>query len=714
MTERVGRYAVLRKLATGGMAEVFLARAEGPDGFAKQVVLKRILPELARAPGFGEMFLREAQLAATFDHPNLAHVYDFGHAEGVPYLTMEYVDGPTLRQVRKRAQAQGWLLPIEVVATLVARACEGLHYLHELKRQESGDPMGLVHRDISPDNLMVSRSGIVKVLDFGITKDPKAESTTRSGTVRGKLPYMAPEQLGDDPLDRRVDVWALGIVLYELLALRRPYLATGEPSIMRAILFEPFTPIRQVRADVPEALAAIIDGCLQKRREERVPTARALQEHLEGFVSSTGPALSSYDLSSFLTDLAEGRQPRGRGSMQLGELSDPVGAAGVVPAMQVRPPDGGRADAGTAPHRGLIAAPSAPARPGLTPEAATVQVPPVMLPGRGPPTEPVPAIAPAAGPVSVRTNAVTAPSAPPTVTTAGAMRATDAAPPPVPGPAALSRAGWRPLVALAALALLIVGGVASLRASSGARVSPGGNGLAVLPPDGAPDTAEPSGAWTGTSTGPFGANAPAALQPSSPGAPGSTEPSGARTGTPTGTSGANAPAALQPSSPGIPGSTEPSGRQPPSLVAGTRGSGPDASLGDGAGRGDVARQRPSSGPPPVATADTAQRPPPRMPRGADVPAAPAEVPGLSPPRPSTPAPGASAVPIEVRVLPEGEVRFDGGTLPARAGPGVHTLFFVNKRFGAMTRPVTLEPCDGRYLIGYSFQSDKLTVMCRPR
>lgn len=308
--ETFDRYTLLRKLATGGMAEVFLARVQGPAGFEKVVVLKKILPELARDQVFTRMFMDEARLAATFSHPNVAQVFDFGEVNGTWYLTMEYVDGPTLRQVKKRAATHNLALPPDVVAGIIARACEGLHYVHELKDPDTGVPRELIHRDISPDNLILSRNGQVKVLDFGIVKSTSLESYTRSGSVRGKLAYMPPEQISAEPLDRRVDVWALGMVLYELLTLRRPYEAQQDAAVMKAILFEPFIPLLSLRPDVPKGLVDIVNRCLSKNRDERYPNAREVQGALEKFIAREGHAIGSYEIENFVRELSEGRAPK--------------------------------------------------------------------------------------------------------------------------------------------------------------------------------------------------------------------------------------------------------------------------------------------------------------------------------------------------------------------------------------------------------------------
>ncbi len=305
-----GRYSIIRKLARGGMADVFLARAAGPMGFEKMLVLKRMLPELARDETFVQMFLSEAKVAAALQHPNVAQIFDFGEVNGQFFIAMEFVDGPNLRSVIRRCSEIGVELPPELCAKAISVACEGLHYVHEQCDSVSGRPLELVHRDVSPDNIMLARNGTLKVLDFGIMRSSNGASHTRSGAVRGKLAYMAPEQVSGEVLDRRTDVWALGMVLYELLTTgRRPFEATQDAAVMKAILFEPFKPVREWRPAVPEALQVIVERCFQKRRQERCSSARELQVELEQHLRAGQHEVGSYELAAMILALDQGRPP---------------------------------------------------------------------------------------------------------------------------------------------------------------------------------------------------------------------------------------------------------------------------------------------------------------------------------------------------------------------------------------------------------------------
>ncbi len=309
MTQQLGKYQLIRKLATGGMAEVFLAKAAGPMGFEKTLVVKRILPHLAEDPSFVEMFLSEAKLAAQLNHPNIVQIFDFGEADGEYFLAMEYIDGPNLRVLLKRATQQGMALPPALCARLIASACEGLAFAHDFADPSTGELLGLIHRDISPDNVLVSRQGAVKVVDFGIAKAAGQSHKTQSGVIKGKLAYMPPEQIRAKPLDRRVDVYALGVVLYELLTGNKPFEATTDASLMQSILFEPLVPAAQHRPDLPEALLRILDRALSKDREQRYPDCLALSAELEEFILSVGKPVTTQQIVQLVAQVSPQGEP---------------------------------------------------------------------------------------------------------------------------------------------------------------------------------------------------------------------------------------------------------------------------------------------------------------------------------------------------------------------------------------------------------------------
>jgi serine/threonine-protein kinase len=230
-------------------------------------------------------------------------MFDFGEHKGSYFIAMEYVDGLDLRTLSQRARARGSPIPIAVCARLVSLACEGLAYAHELTDPVTGKPLNLVHRDISPDNLILSRAGLLKVLDFGVAKAIGGTTLTGPGVLKGKLAYMAPEVLQHQPADRRVDVYALGVVLYELLTGKKPFDATGDLQLVRAIMKQPVVPIGERRADVPAGLQRIVEKALSKRREERHQSCRELQTELERFISRSGSQLMPRHLAELVARL---------------------------------------------------------------------------------------------------------------------------------------------------------------------------------------------------------------------------------------------------------------------------------------------------------------------------------------------------------------------------------------------------------------------------
>jgi serine/threonine-protein kinase len=301
-TDRLGRYRLLRLLATGGMGEVYLARQEGPAGFAKPVVIKRILPSLAREQVFIDMFVNEARLAALLQHPNVVQIFELGEDAGSYFIAMELIHGHTLRAMFQKLRAVDRAFPPGQLARICSQALLGLHYAHTLA-DEAGAPLGIIHRDLSPDNVMVGFDGAVKVLDFGIAKASFALGQTKPGTVRGKYSYMSPEHLRGEGVDRRTDLWAIGVILYELLTRRRPFAASGDLAIIRAVLHEPHPPLAEVSPQTPEALCGIVDRALSKDREARYSSAEEMAADLEAFATSIHEPLSSSETSAFMKGL---------------------------------------------------------------------------------------------------------------------------------------------------------------------------------------------------------------------------------------------------------------------------------------------------------------------------------------------------------------------------------------------------------------------------
>ncbi len=327
--EVLGKYTLLRKLAAGGMAEVFLSRVAGPAGFEKTVVVKRILGHLAEDPSFIAMFLSEAKLAAQLNHPNVVQVFDFGEQDGTWFLVMELIDGLNLRHLFRKAAEKGEYLPIGVALKIATMALEGLAYAHEFEEPATGEPMGLVHRDVSPDNILVGRNGAVKVVDFGIAKAANQTHLTRTGTVKGKFSYMPPEQLQGQSLDRRADVFAMGIVLYELLTTRKPFDTSNDAVVVRAILYEQFTPLRTYRPEAPEELERILARAFAKDVNERYADCRAMAADLEKLMLARAESVTPYEVSQLVQRLG--------GPSTVGLQPTPKPAASSAPTMAPNP-----------------------------------------------------------------------------------------------------------------------------------------------------------------------------------------------------------------------------------------------------------------------------------------------------------------------------------------------------------------------------------------
>jgi serine/threonine protein kinase len=293
---RLGAYEILLPVARGGMACVWAARQHGARGFSRLVALKTVLPELAD-PEFESMFLDEARVAARIHHPNVCEIFELIEHRGVLALSMEWVDGETLYSIMNVGEQQP--LDVRVAAYIVAQVACGLHAAHEL-RDENGTPMQLVHRDVSPQNILISRSGHVKVTDFGVAKAlGGAREETEVGTVRGKLGYMSPEQADGSPLDRRSDIFSLGIVLYLLTVGAHPFRRrreSKEQQLLRLLVGRFDRPSAIVPGYPPE-LEAIVLGALSYEREGRFATADELRCRLQGWLAESGPLLTEHHIA---------------------------------------------------------------------------------------------------------------------------------------------------------------------------------------------------------------------------------------------------------------------------------------------------------------------------------------------------------------------------------------------------------------------------------
>jgi hypothetical protein len=297
---RLGRYELIGLLATGGMAEIHLARLAGEAGFEKIVVVKRLLPELCASRAFVAMFLDEGKLVARLDHPNICEVHELGRDGAEYFLVMPYLDGVAATELIAQPRDPDRIAQLRAATGVIAQACAGLHHAHEL-RDADGTAVGLVHRDISPSNLFVTTAGIAKVLDFGIAK-VRGATETEVGTVKGKTQYMAPEQLLGDPLDRRADVFALGIVLYELATHQRLFKRGSDYLAARAILEEPIPRADEADPAIPRALADVIAKALARTPAERFADAKQLARALDDAMAAHGGVAPAAEIATMLAE----------------------------------------------------------------------------------------------------------------------------------------------------------------------------------------------------------------------------------------------------------------------------------------------------------------------------------------------------------------------------------------------------------------------------
>jgi len=280
-----GRFEILGRIARGGMAEVFLAREPQSDGSVRHVVLKRALPELGFDPELSSWFLEEGRMAVRLYHANVCHVYECGEIDGGAFMALEWVYGPSLSEVLARAAGRGTRIPWPVAVEIVAQVAAALEYVHHDAKAPNGQPLEIVHRDVTPHNVMLSWTGNVKLLDFGIAKT--SSNGGGRGTV-GKYGYMSPEQAQSQPIDARSDIFALGVVLFEALAGRSLYDRPTVLETLSAIVREPVPSLAAVRPDLPPALDAIVRRALAKSPDERWQSAGEMRAALKQVLRDAG------------------------------------------------------------------------------------------------------------------------------------------------------------------------------------------------------------------------------------------------------------------------------------------------------------------------------------------------------------------------------------------------------------------------------------------
>jgi hypothetical protein len=295
--DRIGPYVLHKKVARGGMAELFLADYVRRDGFKRRVAIKRILPHLAGNQDFIKMFTREARLAALLQHPNIVQIFDYGKIENAYFIAMEYIDGKNLGEIIA-ALKKG--LPIDKALFIISRICKGLDYSHTKRDENTGEPFHIVHRDISPQNLLISYQGEVKISDFGISKAKSEPSLTQAGVVKGKMAYLSPEQALGESIDHQADIYALGLVFYETLTGKRVYRFSSDVDAIRSIPKMNIQPVSHLVPEVHEELNRIVMKCLEKQKDLRYQSVSALYDDLSTFKKERKITFGASDLADFM------------------------------------------------------------------------------------------------------------------------------------------------------------------------------------------------------------------------------------------------------------------------------------------------------------------------------------------------------------------------------------------------------------------------------
>ncbi len=296
------QYRFLRRIATGGMAELFLGEASGVGGVTKRVALKRMLPSHAQDEEYLQMFLEEARLASSLQHPNIVQTYDVLEARGEYIIVMEFLEGADLQQIRRLAQGRHVPITLEHILDIARGVLTGLHYAHH-RTHTDGQQMGIVHRDVSPQNVFLTYDGGVKLLDFGIAKTDQSVAGTSSGVLKGKVLYMAPEQCGGGRIDQRTDLYSVGVLLYQLITDTVPHRGKNAYDTMRSIIDDPAPSPRLISPSISPDLEAILLRALEKRPEDRFPSARDMLAAVEAFSQRQGLHMSTVGLSNLVEEV---------------------------------------------------------------------------------------------------------------------------------------------------------------------------------------------------------------------------------------------------------------------------------------------------------------------------------------------------------------------------------------------------------------------------
>ena len=339
-----GKYYLLERINVGGMAEVFRAKAYGAEGFERLVAVKRILPSIAEDKQFIDMFIAEAKIAVQLNHANIAQLFELGVVDGAHYIALEHIHGRDLRAIFARCRNPTAPMPIAQATFIVMKICEGLDYAHN-KRDAAGNPLHLIHRDVSPQNMLVSFEGEVKLIDFGIAKAAGTRSTTQAGILKGKFGYMSPEQVRGLPIDRRSDIFSCGIVLYELLTGERVFVGESDFSTLEKVRNVEVLPPSTYNRKIPEELERIVLKALAKDPDERYANAIDLHDELQAFVYTAGEICSRKELAAWMKTLFATEIAKETAKLeayrklrpQLSDNGEPIPSSPSTPVSQVTP-----------------------------------------------------------------------------------------------------------------------------------------------------------------------------------------------------------------------------------------------------------------------------------------------------------------------------------------------------------------------------------------
>lgn len=315
------RYRVIKRLASGGMAEVFVAESAGIEGFRKQVAIKRVLPQLSKNEQFIDMFLDEARLSGRLAHSNVVSVFDIGVGDNTYFIVMEYVDGADLKQVMEYQKKLGKPMSVEAACFIVTKICQGLAYAHDLHTPD-GEPLNIVHRDVTPANVLITRHGEIKIVDFGLAKASSQLASSDAGVIKGKFGYLAPETVMELGADKRVDIFAAGIILWELLAGRRLFLGDTDFGTVKLVKEAKIPSLAPINSSVPPSLEKLLHKALARDRDQRYLTARDFATDLITFLYQFGKPVSEYEVAGLVLGAAGAPAKKVDGLAAIGEMLD--------------------------------------------------------------------------------------------------------------------------------------------------------------------------------------------------------------------------------------------------------------------------------------------------------------------------------------------------------------------------------------------------------